>query len=330
MERRNFLKAGAASIALAGTGMLAWSPRSEAATISKTYYITDGTITEPDGVPVYFQGFSEALGQLNVPGKPMIVGQGDTVNVTIVNTLATPHSFVIDGVVDSGSIASGQTKTIQFTVNTPGSYLFYDKLNAPYNRLVGLHGGLAVMPLGSANTLYPGSPTFVKQKFWLFHDIDPAWNDAVRRGLTPSTTYLPRYFTLNGMGSRPPGAPGENDPLVNALINPDTALQGSLGDRTLIRMLNPGLGSHSVHAHGNHVEFLTKNGQIFSDIWLKDVIYLTGNMGRADAIYPFEPPPDAYPPVTTGMYPMHLHNEMTQTAGGGLYLFGAQTDITFQ
>jgi len=330
MKRRNFLKAGAASIALAGTGMLAWSPRSHAATISKTYYITDGTITEPDGVPVYFKGYSEARGQLNVPAKPMIVGQGDTVKVTIVNTLATPHSFVIDGVVDSGSIASGQTKTIQFTVNTPGSYLFYDKLNAPYNRLVGLHGGFAVMPLGSSNELYPGSLTFVKQKFWVFHDIDPVWNDAIRRSLTPSTTYVPRYFTLNGMGFIPPGAAGDNDPLRNAGINPDTALHGHLGDRTLVRMLNPGKASHSVHTHANHMEWLTKNGQIRPDVWKKDVLYLTANKGNIDAIFPFEPPPDAYPPVTTGMYPMHLHNEMTQTAGGGLYLFGAQTDIYFE
>lgn len=153
---------------------------------------------------VFFKGFSESRTSLNVPAKPMIVGQGDTVKVTIVNTLATPHSFVIDGIVDSGSIAGGQTRTVEFTVNTPGSYIFYDKLNAPYNRLVGLHGGLAVMPLGSADTLYPGSPSFRKQKFWVFHDIDPVWHDAVHRGVEPSTAYLPRYFTLNGLGFRPP------------------------------------------------------------------------------------------------------------------------------
>lgn len=330
MERRNFLKAGAASIALAGSGLLTWSPRSHAATISKTYYITDGTLAQPDGVPVYFKGYSEAGGQLNVPAKPMIVGQGDTVRVTLVNTLATAHSFVIDDVVDSGPIAGGQTRTIQFTVDTPGSYLFYDKLNAPYNRLVGLHGGFAVMPLGSDNTVYPGSPTFVKQKFWLFHDIDPVWHDAIRQRLTPSTAYLPRYFTLNGLGFRPPGAPGDTDPLVNAGINPDTALHGTLGERTLVRLLNPGKASHSVHPHGNHFEWLTKNGEIRPEVWIKDTLYLTANNGRIDAIYPFEPPPDAYPPATTGMYPMHLHNEMTQTAGGGLYLFGAQTDIVFE
>jgi hypothetical protein len=59
-------------------------------------------------------------------------------------------------------------------------------------------------------------------------------------------------------------------------------------------------------------------------------VSIRNNMGGADVIYPFEMPPDAYPPVTTGVYPMHLHNEMTQTAGGGLYMFGTMTDIYFE
>jgi hypothetical protein len=53
-------------------------------------------------------------------------------------------------------------------------------------------------------------------------------------------------------------------------------------------------------------------------------------MGKFDAIYPFESPPDAWPRVNTGTYPMHLHTEMSQTAGGGLYMFGALTDIYFE
>ena len=54
MERRSFLKFGGASLAstLIGSGLLTWVPRSEAATISKTYYITDGNLTMPDGVVV--------------------------------------------------------------------------------------------------------------------------------------------------------------------------------------------------------------------------------------------------------------------------------------
>ena len=333
MKRRTFLKFGSAGVAsmLAGsTGLLAWSGRAEAATVTQTFYITEGFITQGDGVDVYFRGFSPDRNSLTTPGAQLIVQQGDTVRITIVNTLNTSHSFKIDGVVDSGRISGGQTKTIEFTASNVGTHLYYDARNAPYNRLSGLHGGFAVMPSNRDNQVYAGSPTFVQQYFWIFNDIDPVWHNAIRNGNTPNTPYVPRYFTLNGLSGRPPGAPGAHDPNIDSLTDPRSALHGHIGDRTLVRIINAGMADQSVHAHANHMDWLTHNGQIRADIWSKDCLYLDGNMGRIDAIYPFETPPDSYPAATTGAYPMHLHTEMSQTAGGGLYMFGAMTDIYFE
>ena len=333
MKRRDFLKAGAGTFAGAvasSVGLVSWSPRAEAITVSKTFYITQGNITQPDGVSVYFRGFSDTNAALRVPAQSFIVQEGDTVSITITNTLNTSHSWVIAGVVDSGTIAGGQTKTFSFTAPQAGSYLFYDKLNAPYNRLVGLHGAMAVMPAGSSTTLYSGSPTFKKQLFWIFNDIDPVWHDRVRQNLVPNTTFMPRYFTLNGKSSRPPGATGYSDPNINSMYDPLTTIEGYIGDRTLIRIFNAGQCTHSMHWHANHVEWLTENGVKRPTIWKKDVVKLDNNMGRNDVIFPFAPPPDAYPPVTTGHYVMHLHDEQTQTAGGGMYQFGAQAGIKFK
>ncbi|HHJ15688.1 MAG TPA: twin-arginine translocation signal domain-containing protein [Gammaproteobacteria bacterium] len=333
MKRRDFLKAGTAGLAGAitgSTGMLTWSPRARAATITKTLYITDGFINQIDGTSVYFRGYSNSSGTLDVPGESMIVQEGDTVEITLVNTLATEHNFVIDGMADSGVVGAFSSRTFSFTAGNPGTYMFYDNANGVYNQLLGLHGGFAVMPQNSSNELYPGSRTFVQQQFWLFHDIDPAWNDRLRQGLTPNTAYVPRYFTLNGLGGRPPGAPGNADPNVNSMIDPRSALHGSIGDRTLVRILNAGLAAQSVHVHGNHMEWLTENGQIRPDVWEKDCLYLDGNRGILDMIYPYDVPPDSWPPATHGEYPMHLHSEMSQTAAGGYYLFGAITDIFFE
>ena len=333
MKRRDFLGLGTAGLASAitgSTGLIAWSKRAEAATVSKTFYITDGTITQIDGTDVYFRGYSNTSSELNIPGEPIIAMEGDRVEITLVNTLNTDHNFVIDGMVDSGIVPGGSSKTFSFTAGAPGTYMFYDNANSNYNQLLGLHGAVAIMPAGSSNELYPGSRTFVKQQFWLFHDIDPAWHDRLRRGLTPNTAYVPRYFTLNGLGGRPPGAPGNTDPNVNNMIDPRSALHGSIGDRTLVRILNAGLASQSVHTHGNHMEWLSENGQIRPDVWEKDCLYLDGNRGILDVIYPFDVPPDSWPPATKGEYPMHLHSEMSQTAAGGYYLFGAITDIFFE
>lgn len=333
MRRRDFMKLGTAGLA---TGLasvspfLSWIPRAHAATISKTFYITDGMLPMADGTNAYFKGFSSSSGSLDVPAASMIVQQGDTLQITIHNRLSSTHSFVIDGVIDSGSIGGWQTRTFSFTVNNPGSYMFYDRRNAPYNRVIGLHGGLAVMPNGSNNELYPGSPTFKKQLFWIVNEVDPAWNARMQSGNQPNTSFKPRYFTINGLSARPPGAPDYSNPDRDAGYDPRTKLSGYIGDRTLIRCLNAGMCSHSLHWHGNHLEYLTSNGQIRNNIWLKDIIPVDNDKGKFDAIYPFEPPPDAYPSVTKGHYVMHLHDEMTQTAGGGLYQFGAATHIEFK
>ena len=76
------------------------------------------------------------------------------------------------------------------------------------------------------------------------------------------------------------------------MADPLSALHGGIGDRTLLRVLNPGMCYQSVHTHGNHMEWITDNGQIRDDIWSKDCIYLEGNMGKFDAIYPYDAPPD--------------------------------------
>jgi len=333
MKRRHFLKFGAASLAstlTASAGLISWSSRAQAATINRTYYVTDGFITQPDGTDVYFRGFSNSSNGLNVPGQSLIVQEGDSVNITIVNTLSSSHSFVIDGIVDSGSINGGDTKTISFTAGSPGSYMFYDNLNAPYNRVVGLHGGLAIMPQGSSNELYAGSPTFKQQYIWLINDIDPVWHNDIRSGRTPRSSFKPYYFTINGLSMRVPGHPEYANPDIDSGYNAQTRVEGKIGDRALIRALHAGMCTHAMHWHANHVEWLTRNGKILADVWEKDTILLPNNKGKLDVIYPFDPPPDAYPPVTTGEYPMHLHDEMTQTAGGGLYQFGIATTIAFK
>ena len=120
------------------------------------------------------------------------------------------------------------------------------------------------------------------------------------------------------------------DPAIDSMVDPRSALHGSIGDRTLVRILNAGLASQSVHTHGNHMEWLSENGQNRADVWEKDCLYLDGNRGTLDVIYPFDVPPDSWPPATTGEYPMHLHSEMSQTAAGGYYMFGAITDIFFE
>jgi len=338
------------------------------ATVTKTFYINDGLIplvksaVDANGesavsMNVYFRGFSSGPDKLNVPGEALIIREGDTVEITVINTLETPHNFTIENIdrvgnsdvtvsIDiPGKVRGGAdtSQMISFVAGSPGTYMYYDASNAPYNRLLGLHGALAVMPIKSDNQVYPNSPAFVKQQFWVFNDIDPIWNNAIGDGISTSmlAPFKPRYFTMNGLSGRPPRAPGYKDPAQNSMHDPRTMLKGKIGDRTLIRCINAGKLIHSMHIHANHMEWLPKAGDARQDVWEKDVVPLKANGEIENVIYPFAPPPDCVNTFDTASikkeerngveisYPMHLHDEMTQTAAGGSYQFGAMTDIFY-
>jgi len=386
MKRRDFLKAGSAAIATTGlaacgggdsaptpvepapTGNTEPTPApiptkpdpvgtpTPATTIKKTFYITDGVISLAsaaiDPIKVYFKGFSSNPDVLNVPGESLIIREGDSVEITIINKFTTKHNFTIDNINRAGNknitvsidIAPESTEVVQFTAGAAGTYMYYDASNAPYHRLLGLHGALAVMPLNSDNELYSKSRTFVKQLFWVFNDIDPIWNNALQQGMTIDPIkdpFTPRYFTMNGLSGIPPGAPEYDNETKNSMHDPRTMLKGVIGDRTLIRCVNAGKMKHSVHIHANHMEWLPKTDEARKDVWEKDVVPLKANGGIENVIYPFEPPPDCVNPFNDDTiradklkgvkiaYPMHLHDEMTQTAAGGSYQFGAMTDIFY-
>lgn len=345
MKRRTFLKFGSASAAAALTGtagLIMWQPRAHAATIDKEIWITEGTITQPDGVDIYFRGFSGSDANLDVPGQVLVMAVGDTFNLTIHNTLNTSHNFVINELGINRSVPAGGTRSVSITVSDPGTYVYYDSTDGINNRLVGLHGALVVFPSGANTSLEAGRDMPIHDFVWVFHDIDPAWNNAIRNGNNTPNSYVPIYFTLNGLSGRPPGAPGAMDPSIDSMADKRTAIHGHLGDRTMVRCINTGRAQHAVHCHGNHMEWLSSNGTQRADVWLKDIIPLDANNGTMEFVFPFEPAPDAWPPMTNSTlaqaeadgrhtaYPMHLHDEMTQTAGGGLYMFGALTDIYFE
>jgi plastocyanin len=50
---------------------------------------------------------------------------GQSLTINLRNTGQAPHTFTIDGVVDSGTLASGGNGSVQFTPASPGTQTFY-------------------------------------------------------------------------------------------------------------------------------------------------------------------------------------------------------------
>lgn len=107
------------------------------------------------------------------PGPSIYAVKGDSITIAkITNTLDEPHNFVIPGIFDSGPIAPGQTVgPFTIIVTQSGAHLYHDTLNAPVNRVMGLHGALVVMPgvkTGKNFTPYDNPTPHVQNLFDMF------------------------------------------------------------------------------------------------------------------------------------------------------------------
>lgn len=142
----------------------------------------------------------------------------------------------------------------------------------------------------------------------------------------------------------------------------DTCIMAYQGEPILVRNVHVGLDTHSPHTHANHSYSVALNGIIQGDRldggcwWVDTWSMLPGD--RMDVIYPMIQPPDipaeiwrklmdgtseegfgpgeeshwnvAHPgPGFPMAYPMHSHQEISQTAAGGNYPQGLITHIEF-
>jgi FtsP/CotA-like multicopper oxidase with cupredoxin domain len=82
----------------------------------------------------------------DVPGPNIFATYGERIQIILTNDLDEPHAFFIPGIFNSGPIAPGKTVVRSFVAIRTGTFLYYDNLNAPVNRVMGLHGAFIVMP----------------------------------------------------------------------------------------------------------------------------------------------------------------------------------------
>lgn len=367
MERRRFLGLGltsvAAAMALGSTqaGRMAGLVASRASAAPRLLELTiaDAMVEMVDLNPVYMWTFGDAAGP-RVPGPVLYAIEGDTIELSVTNALDEPHAFAVAGTgIMTGSIAAGAVGRLSFTAPPPGTYIYLDPLAAPLNRMMGLHGVMVVLP-ASGSSPYASPPTAVRTLFddlgttahfpgepwlpertriWHVHTVDPRWHERVAAGLSVDPAqmmadFLPRYFLLNGKSG------------YFASHDHDTAPMGRIGQPHLIRIVNTGLTSHSLHIHGNHVFVTAEGGSISTNVPFIDS-WQVGPLERVDWLLPFLRPPDIPGPESAPLrtaageelnyrgkdgifqspieYPMHCHTEPSQSAAGGNYPQGLVT-----
>jgi manganese oxidase len=124
-------------------------------------------ISTPDGGSLLFWGFGDASADKpQYPGPTLIVNEGDTVTINLLNNLAEPVSMTFPGLdvtsheaplfplgdrsqlnsVVSEAASNGGTQTYTFVASRPGTFYYQSGSNQPIQLRMGLFGAIIVRP----------------------------------------------------------------------------------------------------------------------------------------------------------------------------------------
>lgn len=377
ITRREFVKVGLTGMTAVALGSalkipgIFTSSQALAADVVLNLSITDALLETVDLRQTYIWAFDAGTGP-TFPGPTIFATEGDTIRLRITNNLDEDHAVAVTGEggvdtrISSGAIAPAQTVDLNFPAPPAGTYIYYDPLNPPVNRVLGLNGTLIVLPPAGEITPYTGAPSqlrrlfqdlgtttifpgqpWVRQRTWIWHlhSIDRRFNLMAEAGQTINRIqfrreFIPTYFFMSGKQ----GFFSAHDPNISP--------HGRVGQPALIRCVNTGMATHSLHPHMNHVFMLSSNNELQDNVWLVDAFTLPP-LSRIDVLMPFIRPPDIPPvanirvpgsnpnnfirldapqeltlvlgnvPQSPFQYPMHCHMEPSQTMAGGNYPLGA-------
>lgn len=220
----------------------------------------------------------------------------DTLIMTIYNNDNVVHGHQIKGTKKTVLIPVNTSITDTIIGSKESIIVFYDPLNFPTNKSMGLSGMVCV-----ANH-------FNKSFYWNLQEFQTSYStDIADKKVVDWKKYYPDYFTINGL-SHPDL---EKDASATIVAN--------VGDSIKIFVLNTGQSKHSIHFHGFHCK----------------VIYTSSNIMQVDAdkdTFPMLSMESAILlliPDKLGVYSVHDHNLVAVT-GGSVHPNGMFTMMTIQ
>ena len=169
MKRREFLKTGLGGLAAIAVVSLRLPHmfRTYAFAAGRSIDLTmePALVEMIDKSQVFHWLFSSAATGPSFPGPVIFATTGDFITINITNHLNEPHAFQIVGTdILTPAIDPGATRTVSFSAPAAGTYLYLDPLNAPVNRVLGLHGAFIVSP-AAGNTPYTFPSAAVQRLF---------------------------------------------------------------------------------------------------------------------------------------------------------------------
>lgn len=259
-------------------------------------HVREGFRRMVDGRSVYAWGYTDESGLIQGVGPPLTVREGERIKVTLVNEARDGHNlYVKDILSDQTVVPPGGRHTYEFMAPPAGTYLYYDSVNDPLARAMGLCGALVALPADGSQTAWTGGPAFDQQFRWVLSELDERWNAARQNGQPVNLrAYRPNYFFINGRS------------FPETMSDSNAMMSGRVGQTILIRTVNGGLISHAMHFHGYHFRIIARNGQPQAAFIEKDTF----------VVYPGETVDVLVTLDQPGRYPVHDHSLMALTANG--------------
>lgn len=274
--------------AIALTGMVQSQPPGE--TRKFTLYVRDAWLPMPDGSQIYVWGFTDdPNGPAKVPAPPIVVNEGDRVEVTLINDrdptanslMPTGEGHTIhlhgldvpmehDGVPETyrpGLARQGESYTYKFTATHAGTYFYHCHQNNVEHQQMGMFGPLVVRTAGGAATAYTGGPAFDREETLVLAEMGAEGHEQARRAVQAGgepynwLRYVPNYFFINERASPDPS-------------HVSTALEARVGERLLVRVINAGYIAHKVHAHGQLFQIVASDGRAWPAGPSTDTVWL--------------------------------------------------------
>lgn len=299
-----------------------------------TLYVRGGYIKMADGQKIFVFGYTDnPQGGPKVPGPTLVVNEGDTVNVAIINDqdptntkynkggdghtihlhgLDLPSAMDGDPMTAPGGhgVMQGHSFTYHFVAQYPGTFWYHCHVEATEHIQMGMYGALIIRPNGQPHRAYPDTPVFDKEYTFVLSEMDSAGHQTDYQHLYNGgpdenwNTYHPNYFLINGKA------------WPDTMMDPQDSITGTVGQTVLVRLINSGYQVHSMHSHGFHFLVIGSDGRRLDNPYYKDTIDIAPGE-RYDIIFVLNQP---------GRYMFHDHVEMN-TTNNGMYLGGMLTMI---
>ncbi|MFT5956479.1 MAG: hypothetical protein ACI80P_001258 [Flavobacteriales bacterium] len=259
--------------------------------LEQTLFINKAEITVGTA-DVSFCSFNETE-ELTAQSKVINLPFGEQLELIIYNTDSLPHTFTIDGVIDTDNVIGGGLSGV-FTLDFPseGTYRYYSDVS--YGKSIGANGIILVG--------FDQAPNYYWNLFDLNKDLtDELANTSVSAIVSP---YQPELFLINGAH------------FPNTLDDPSAMIEMSLNDEVIISVINGGNMDHVLHFHGFHVQILEASVQSIRTNWIKDSVVMKKGEALTLKLIGNQ----------IGVYPVHDHNLIAVT-NTGFYPGGMLTQI---